>query len=194
MESCHLQGSNNSIKSPLLQSIPFSHQEASIIMGNSFRRQPLGTLYPDSKTPVTEDLLQDGLLFAFGIIAFSFIVIIPGIRGLEVSSIRVLVSICNCSIINYCATFLQRIWATLRVFIALWIGAVLLVCNFTSWYGDEICTQTQYRAHTDRNAPQLIQADVGLSIGLRGINITLLERACPGKTTKNTTTMTRLLF
>ena len=77
---------------------------------------------------------------------------------------------------------LQRIWATLRVFIALWIGAVLLVCNFTSWYGDEICTRTQYRAHSDKNAPQLIQADIGLSIGLRGINITLVEKACPGKT------------
>ena len=54
-------------------------------MGNSFRRQPLGALYPESKTPVTEDLLQVGLLFAFGIIAFSFIVIIPGIRHLEVN-------------------------------------------------------------------------------------------------------------
>ncbi len=161
-------------------------------MGNSFRRQPLGALYPDSKTPVTEDLLQVGLLFAFGIIALSFIVIIPGIRGLEVKLLQVqnYVSVRNCStiIINYHALFLQRIWATLRVFIALWIGTVLLVCNFTSWYGDEICTQTQYRAHTDKNVPQLIQADVGLSIGRRGINITLLERACPGKTYRNTIT------
>ena len=53
-------------------------------MGNSLRRQPLGTIYGELKTPVTEDVLQVGLLFAFGIIAFSFLVIIPGIRGIEV--------------------------------------------------------------------------------------------------------------
>ena len=67
------------------------------------------------------------------------------------------------------------------MFIALWIGTVLLVCNFSSWYGDEICSRTQYKAHTEKNVPQLIQANIGLSIGLRGINITLFEKACPGK-------------
>ena len=55
-------------------------------MGNSFRRQPGPTLYDDLKTPVTEDLRLIGLLFAFVIIAFSFILIIPGIRGIEVST------------------------------------------------------------------------------------------------------------
>ena len=55
-------------------------------MGNSFRRQPGPTLYDELKTPVTEDVLQVGLLFAFAIIAFSFILIIPGIRGNEVST------------------------------------------------------------------------------------------------------------
>ena len=53
-------------------------------MGNSFRMQPAPTLYGENKTPVTEDLLEVGFLFAFGIIAFSFILIIPGIRGMEV--------------------------------------------------------------------------------------------------------------
>ncbi len=53
-------------------------------MGNSFRNQPGPTLYPELKTPVTEDVLQVGLLFAFGIIAASFLIILPGIRGWEV--------------------------------------------------------------------------------------------------------------
>ena len=53
-------------------------------MGNSFRLQPGPTLYGENKTPVTEDLLEVGLLVAFGLIAFSFILIIPGIRGWEV--------------------------------------------------------------------------------------------------------------
>ena len=60
-----------------------THRESSK-MGNSFRMQPRPTLYGEEKTPVTEDLLQVGLLVAFGIIAFSFILIIPGIRGAEV--------------------------------------------------------------------------------------------------------------
>jgi len=59
--------------------------------------------------------------------------------------------------------------------VALWIGAVLLVCNFGSWYSDSICTTTQYKAHTAPNSRQLIQATVGISISLRGINITLKE-------------------
>ena len=56
-------------------------------MGNSFRSQPLPTRYGESKTPVTEDVLQIGLVFAIGIIAASFILIIPGIRGKEVSGV-----------------------------------------------------------------------------------------------------------
>ena len=71
-------------------------------MGNAFRRQPEPALYGENKTPVSEDLLEVGLLVAFGLIGFSFILIIPGIRGWE------------------------RLWATVRVFVALWIGAVLL--------------------------------------------------------------------
>lgn len=54
-------------------------------MGNSFRQQPGPTLYGENKTAVSEDLLEVGLLVAFGIIAFSFILIIPGIRGWEVN-------------------------------------------------------------------------------------------------------------
>ena len=54
-------------------------------MGNSFRPQPLPAYYPDNKTPVSEDLLEVGLLVAFGMIAFSFFIIVPGIRGMEVS-------------------------------------------------------------------------------------------------------------
>ena len=53
-------------------------------MGNSFRLQPGPTLYPENKTAVTEDVLEIGLVVAFAMIAFSFILIIPGIRGWEV--------------------------------------------------------------------------------------------------------------
>ena len=53
-------------------------------MGNSFRQQPGPTLYPENKTPVSDDILEVGILVAFAMIAFSFILIIPGIRGWEV--------------------------------------------------------------------------------------------------------------
>ena len=55
-------------------------------MGNSFRNQPYPTMYGELQTPVTQDITQMGLIFAFAIIAFSFILIIPGIRGWEVSN------------------------------------------------------------------------------------------------------------
>ena len=71
-------------------------------MGNAFRNQPGPALYGDNKTPVTEDLIEVGLLVAFGMIGFSFLLILPGIRGWE------------------------RLWAFIRVFVALWVGAILL--------------------------------------------------------------------
>lgn len=55
-------------------------------MGNAFRQQPGPTLYGENKTPVTEDVALAGLGVSFGILAFSFILIIPGIRGWEVRS------------------------------------------------------------------------------------------------------------
>ena len=56
-------------------------------MGNSFRRQPFATTYEPLRTPVGEDDVQVGLLVAFGMIAFSFLLVIPGIRGLEVNTL-----------------------------------------------------------------------------------------------------------
>lgn len=52
----------------------------------------------------------------------------------------------------------------------LFIGAVILVSNFGyAWYTDTTRVHTQYKAFTTEE----IEADVGLHIGLRGINITL---------------------
>lgn len=125
-------------------------------MGNAFRRQPGPALYGENKTPVSQDVLEVGLLFAASLIAFSFVLIIVGIRGWE------------------------RLWATIRVFVALWVGTVILVSNFGhGWYIDTICTRTQYKAYVSpAGSHQEIEADVGLHIGLRGTNITLRESAC----------------
>lgn len=124
-------------------------------MGNSFRPQPLPAIYGENKTPFANDLVEVGILVAFAMIAFSFILIIPGIRGIE------------------------RLWATVRVFVTLWIGASLLVCNFGyEWYGGKACVKTQYKGYVNPpNAEQEIEAEVGVHIGLRGLNITLREVA-----------------
>lgn len=54
-------------------------------MGNAFRPQPGPALYPPNQTPFVEDITEAGILVSFGIIAFSFVLIIPGIRGWEVT-------------------------------------------------------------------------------------------------------------
>jgi len=53
-------------------------------MGGSFRKQPAPTLYPAKKTPCTFDGLEIAFAVACAMIAFSFILIIAGIRGWEV--------------------------------------------------------------------------------------------------------------
>ena len=72
-------------------------------MGNAFRRQPGPSLYDiDNRTPVSKDFLEVGIPTAFGLIAFSFLLIIPGIRGWK------------------------RIRFTIKTFSTLWLGTVIL--------------------------------------------------------------------
>nr|XP_002717794.2 dual oxidase maturation factor 1 isoform X4 [Oryctolagus cuniculus] len=76
----------------------------------------------------------------------TFIVILPGIRGK------------------------MRLFWLLRVVTSLFIGAVVLAVNFSSeWSVGQISTNTTYKAFSS----EWISADVGLQIGLGGVNITL---------------------
>lgn len=51
--------------------------------------------------------------------------------------------------------------------------------NFAyTWMTHEVCVRTQYKAYVDGDVAQEVQAEVGLHIGLRGVNITLHEEAC----------------
>ena len=160
-------------------------------MGNAFRQHPGPAIYAPNQTPVTDDLLEVGLLVAFGMIGFSFLLIIPGIRSWEVKDsnkqlpVSTAVEIDSGSVTYFpsfifIVPFRQRLWATIRVFVTLFIGASILVSNFGfGWYTDKICTRTQYKANVNPpDSPQEIQAVVGLLIGLRGINITLNEVDC----------------
>ncbi|XP_036124894.1 dual oxidase maturation factor 1 [Molossus molossus] len=76
----------------------------------------------------------------------TFIIILPGIRGK------------------------MRLFWLFRVVTSLFIGAVILAVNFSSeWSVGQVSTNTSYKAFSS----QWISADVGLQVGLRGVNITL---------------------
>lgn len=76
----------------------------------------------------------------------TFIIILPGIRGKT------------------------RLFWLLRVVTSLFIGAVILAVNFSSeWSVGHINTNTTYKAFS----PNRVSVDVGLQIGLGGLNITL---------------------
>lgn len=112
----------------------------------AFRENGFPTFYAENKTAWQADLIEAGLIFAFCILAFSFYVILPGIRGKE------------------------KLFTFIRVTLSLYIGAVILISNFAyTWETSEIHTRTKYKAGEGRE----ISADIGVHIGLRGINITL---------------------
>ncbi|XP_021551005.1 dual oxidase maturation factor 1 [Neomonachus schauinslandi] len=76
----------------------------------------------------------------------TFIIILPGIRGK------------------------MRLFWLLRVVTSLFIGAVILAVNFSSeWFVGQVSTNISYKAFSS----EWISADVGLQVGLGGLNITL---------------------
>ncbi|XP_062946746.1 dual oxidase maturation factor 1 isoform X1 [Cynocephalus volans] len=86
------------------------------------------------------------IITIFLIALVTFIIILPGIRGK------------------------MRLFWLLRVVTSLFIGAVILAVNFSSeWSVGRVSTNTSYKAFSS----EWISADVGLQVGLGGVNITL---------------------
>jgi len=113
---------------------------------DGWRHVPFPTMYDAMQTAVTADVLEIGLIYAAVIIAFSFLIILPGFRKSE------------------------RVTAFVRIFLALFILASTLLCNFgQEWEVSHLVTKTQYRAGLRGE----INATVGIKIGLRSVNITL---------------------
>nr|XP_002123520.2 dual oxidase maturation factor 1-like isoform X2 [Ciona intestinalis]XP_018670860.1 dual oxidase maturation factor 1-like isoform X1 [Ciona intestinalis] len=104
------------------------------------------TQHPAMPTAVTSDVLEIGFVFAFCILAFSFVLIIPGYKGIS------------------------RLYFLLRVVISLFIGAsIFLGVLGQDWESAEIQTKTAYKAFTNTE----IHAKVGMRIGLGSVNVTL---------------------
>ncbi|KAK7493337.1 hypothetical protein BaRGS_00015463, partial [Batillaria attramentaria] len=113
---------------------------------SAFRENGAPTFYEAMHTPWEADVLVSGLIFAFVILATSFFLVLPGIRGKE------------------------RLFTFIRITVSLFIGAVILTANFSmTWEVAEVATKTKYKAGTGAE----IEAEVGVQIGLRGINVTL---------------------
>ncbi|KAK6169115.1 hypothetical protein SNE40_020229 [Patella caerulea] len=113
---------------------------------SAFRENGAPTFYEPNKTPFKADLVESGLIFCIVILAFSFFVILPGIKGQE------------------------KLFTFIRIVVSLYIGSVILLTNFAqTWEVASTETTTKYKAGTGRE----INASITVDIGLRGINITL---------------------
>ncbi|XP_036910421.1 dual oxidase maturation factor 1 [Sturnira hondurensis] len=102
--------------------------------------------YPGPKPTFPMDTTLAVIIIIFLTALVTFIIILPGIRGK------------------------MRLFWLLRVVTSLFIGAVILAVNFsTEWSVGQASTNTSYKTFSS----QWISADVGLQIGLGGVNVTL---------------------
>ncbi|XP_004609687.1 dual oxidase maturation factor 1 isoform X1 [Sorex araneus] len=102
--------------------------------------------YPGPKPTFPMDTTLAVIITIFLTALVTFIIILPGIRGK------------------------MRLFWLLRVVTSLFIGAVILAVNFSSeWSVGQVSTNTSYKAFSS----EWIKAEVGLQVGLRGVNITL---------------------
>ncbi|XP_008289001.1 dual oxidase maturation factor 1 [Stegastes partitus] len=86
------------------------------------------------------------IILVFLVLAVSLLLILPGIRGKS------------------------RLFWMFRIIISLFIGAVIVALNFTSdWAEASVTTNATYKSFSNA----VINADIGLHVGLYGINVTL---------------------
>ncbi|XP_068000300.1 dual oxidase maturation factor 2 [Melanerpes formicivorus] len=103
--------------------------------------------YPQKRKAAVFDVSTIIVVVVFLTLACSFLLITPGIRGRA------------------------RLYWTLRVLLSLAMGAVIVVVQFTGdWQSGWVRANTSYKSFS----PALVSAEVGLHVGLAGVNITLL--------------------
>ncbi|KAM9854105.1 dual oxidase maturation factor 2 [Aulostomus maculatus] len=86
------------------------------------------------------------IILVFLVLALSLLLILPGIRGKS------------------------RLFWMVRILISLFIGAVIVALNFTNdWAEARMTTNATYKSFSN----SVVQAEIGLHVGLYGINVTL---------------------
>ncbi|XP_036391469.1 dual oxidase maturation factor 1-like [Megalops cyprinoides] len=102
--------------------------------------------YPQQRTPFIFDLELLTVILVFLVFAGIFLLILPGIRGKS------------------------RLFWMFRVIISLFIGAVIVAVNFSGdWAAASVKANTTYKSFSNA----FVSAEVGLHVGLSGINVTL---------------------
>lgn len=105
------------------------------------------TLYPADQRPVTADILVAGWIYATVILAFSLLILLPGLR------------------------IVTGVSALIRILVGVGVLGMIMICNFgQDWESASLAhVTTAYRA----GIPNEINASIGVHIGLRSVNITL---------------------
>ncbi|XP_056596678.1 dual oxidase maturation factor 1 [Triplophysa dalaica] len=102
--------------------------------------------YPLQRSSFIFDISLLVVILVFSVLAVSFLLILPGIRGKS-----------------------RLLWM-FRIFTSLFIGIVLVGLNFTGdWAEASVKANTSYKSFSNA----VVSAEVGLHVGLYGINITL---------------------
>ncbi|CAN8187859.1 unnamed protein product [Coccothraustes coccothraustes] len=102
--------------------------------------------YPQQRKAAVFDISTITVTVVFLTLAGCFLLIAPGIRGRA------------------------RLYWTLRVLLSLFVGAVIVVVQFTGdWESGWVQANTSYKSFS----PVQVSADIGLHIGLAGLNVTL---------------------
>ncbi|CAI5793051.1 dual oxidase maturation factor 2 [Podarcis lilfordi] len=103
--------------------------------------------YPQPRKPFVFDVDTIVVIIVFLVIAFSFLLILPGIRGRA------------------------RLYWLFRVIASLFIGGVIVAVHFTSdWERAQGTAITTYKSFS----PAKVHAEIGLHVGLAGLNVTLV--------------------
>lgn len=116
---------------------------------DEFRVGNFPTLYRSIKTSESSDILLAGFIFAAVIVVFSVLLIVPGVRRWH-----------------------RRLSTVIRIVVAVGFMVFIMLCNFGQGWEVGYLTgvHTQYKALLTTE----IKATVGVHIGLRAVNITLL--------------------
>ncbi|NXL95918.1 DOXA2 factor, partial [Alectura lathami] len=103
--------------------------------------------YPQQRKTFVFDVSTIIVIIVFLTLASSFLLIIPGIRGRA------------------------RLYWIVRVLFSLMVGAVIVVVQFTGdWENGWVTANTSYKSFSRA----MVNADIGLHVGLAGVNITLV--------------------
>uniref|UniRef100_A0A8D0HTR2 Dual oxidase maturation factor 2 n=1 Tax=Sphenodon punctatus TaxID=8508 RepID=A0A8D0HTR2_SPHPU len=103
--------------------------------------------YPQQRKAFVFDVNTIIVIVVFLTLALSFLLILPGIRGRA------------------------RLYWLLRVLVSLFIGVVIVVVHFTGdWESGQVTASTPYKSFSRSR----VNADIGLHIGLTGVNVTLI--------------------